>query len=242
IAQQKELLKDLEISRALVAGFQKEDERLAENQRRIRDDEEQSLEKRLQATEQIVTFLETARDRTITVIRAQIEAIKSSTLNYDLNREAQLRVAELESEILDKQEEINGKLTENLTARRAIVQALEEQAQLEEFIRREQNAPGTDITRSTVDVSGSPLVERERLEGEAIFNLREKLNRDLLKLNNDLYLQEVSQKRETEEAKRQLEQDSLAVTSSVINATSQLFDEQSAAYKSLALSQNFIDT
>lgn len=240
IAKQKELIKDLEISRALAAGFAKEDERQAENQRRIRDDEEQSLQDRLDASEKIVVSLNAARDRTIAVIRAQIEAIKISTFNYDLNREAQLRVAQLESEILDKQEEINGKLTENVTARRAIVKALEEQLQLEEFIRREQAAPDTDVTRSTVDVSGS--VDQERLEGEAIFNLREKLNNDLLDLNNRLYIQEVQQKREAAEAKRQIEEQSLGATSAFINATSQLFEQESVAYKALALSQNFIDT
>jgi len=248
-AKALERLRELQISLAFARGFQKEDERQAELQRRIRDDETKSLRERIAATDQLSKLLEGALDkegrvinRTVVVLQSQIKAIKESTANFENNREAQQRVAELESEILDEQERINGMLTENVTARRAIVKALEEQLQLEEFIRREQGAPDTDVTRSTVDVSGSPLVDQERLEGEAIFNLREKLNNDLLDLNNRLYIQEVQQKREAAEAKRQIEEQSLGATSAFINATSQLFEQESVAYKALALSQNYIDT
>lgn len=115
-AQAAEILKDLDISMRFAQAFFKEDERRAELQRRIRDDEGKSVAERIAATNQINQILQAAGDRTVIVLQAQIQAIKESTVNYDNNREAQLKVAELEAQISDKREEVTGKLTENTTA------------------------------------------------------------------------------------------------------------------------------
>lgn len=136
IAAQKILLQNLEISRAFAAGDAKNDERRAELQRRIRDDEKVALEERIEASKAIDELFAQSGQRTITVIKAQIEAIKSSTIGYDQNREAQLQVAQLTAEIADKQEEITGKLTENVTARNALLELLRQELKLQELIRR----------------------------------------------------------------------------------------------------------
>lgn len=114
--QAKDALRELEISERFAQRFYKEEERRAELQRRIRDDESLSIQKRLAAARKVDEYMQVAGQRQIIVWQAQIQAIKESTTNYSLNREAQLKVAELEAEIADKREEITGKLTENAMA------------------------------------------------------------------------------------------------------------------------------
>lgn len=134
-ASAKDMLRELEISERFAQQFYKEDERRAELNRRIRDDETKSYTERLAAAQRIDKYMENAGDRQIIVWQAQIEQIKRSTVNYDLNREAQLKVAEIEAEISDKREEITGKLTENVMAVNALTK---EYAELQRTLRLEQ--------------------------------------------------------------------------------------------------------
>lgn len=143
-------LRDIEISLAFAAGDAKNDERRAEIQRRLRDDESKSLQERIEASKQIDGILENSKNRTIIVLKAQRDAIKQSVVDYDLNREAQLKVAQITSEIADKEEEITGKLTENVTSRRELLKLQREAAELAEFERREASKPKTDL------IAGSP--------------------------------------------------------------------------------------
>ena len=129
-AQAKERLRDLEISEKFAQQFAKDYERQAELQRRIRDDETKSIDERVNAANKVNDFLETSAQRSIIVWNAQIEAIKTSTINYDNNREAQLRVREIEAEIADKREEITGKLTENVTALAELRKQFDEEQEL----------------------------------------------------------------------------------------------------------------
>lgn len=119
-AQVKDQLRDLEISRRSADADFKNDERKAELQRRIRDDTTKTLKERTEAARKIDEIMAAAGQRTTIVIQAQIDAIKSSTINYDQNREAQLRVKDLMLEIADVQEDVVGKTTENVTALAAI--------------------------------------------------------------------------------------------------------------------------
>lgn len=141
-----ENLRDLEISLAFAAGDAKNDERRAEVLRRIRDDESQVIDDRITASQQIDGILENSKQRTITVLNAEREAIKKSVVDYDLNREAQLKVAQITAEIADKEEEITGKLTENVTARRALIKLQQEQLFLLEQEIREANKPSVDTS------------------------------------------------------------------------------------------------
>ena len=139
-------LKDLEISRAFAAGDAKNDERRAEILRRIRDDESAALDDRIEASSKIDEILETSKQRTIIILQAEAEAIRKSTVGYDKNREAQLRVAQITAEIADKEEEITGKLTENVTARRELVKLQQEALFLLEQELREANKPNVSVS------------------------------------------------------------------------------------------------
>jgi hypothetical protein len=127
-AKALEKLRDIEISLAFAKGFFKEDERKIEIQRRERDDELKSLNDRIAAVDKINSLFEAAEIRSKSIIQSQIQAIKDSTIGYDNNREAQLSVAKLEAEILDLQEMVNGKLTENLKIRQQLLAIAESEA------------------------------------------------------------------------------------------------------------------
>lgn len=119
-AEAAERLKELEISRAFAQGDFKNAEREAELQRRIRDDTTKTLGERIEAARKIDQIMVAGGQIVTTVIKAQIAAIKESTVNYENNREAQLKVAQLMSEIADTEEDIIGKTTENVMAVKAL--------------------------------------------------------------------------------------------------------------------------
>lgn len=125
-AQAKDRLRDLEISSQFAAQFAKEDERRIKALEELRDNEDKSLKERLEAAKQIAPLLEQAGQRTIAVIRAQIQAIKDSTINYAANREAQLQVAELEAKIADELDKTAGKVKGNVATVRQLTKEYEE--------------------------------------------------------------------------------------------------------------------
>lgn len=167
VADAQERLNDLSISRAFAQGDAKNDERRAELLRRIRDDEEQTIKTRIEASKQIDQILETSGKRSQIIIQSQIDAIKESTVGYELNRQAQLEVAQLTAEIADKEEEITGKLTENVTARRNILKAIqEEREKTRQAIKFSAPTTSGDVTFSdTPEATGasSTLPSEEQL-------------------------------------------------------------------------------
>lgn len=244
-----EKLRALEISRAFAAGFAKDDERRAELARRIRDDETKTLEERYQAALKIDPILETAAQRTITVINAQIQAIKDSTVGYNNNLEAQLQVAQLEGEIKDKQEEINGKLTENVTARRNILTLLREQEAIEKRLAeldalpelRERTITGAiDLSDPEKQIKTSEAEAqrtKELIEGTAQFEIDTKkyLNDALDTLETQRVQQSIAQKERETKARHELEISALNATANVFAQLSQLAKDGSDAQKELAL-------
>lgn len=157
IAQQR--LKDLSISAAFAQGDAKDAEREAELRRRIRDDETKSFEERIKASSEIDKIMEASAVRTVTVLQAQIQAIKESTVSYDNNREAQLEVAQLEAEIADKQEEITGKLTENVTARQNLIKEIQAE-------KEAQAALNLEVERYIQNFEKQLTADADRLEAE----------------------------------------------------------------------------
>lgn len=235
----KEIQKDLEISRALAQAAAKEDERRAENARRIRDDESKSLEERLEQTTKIDQILSQSAQRSVIVIQAQINAIKEATTNYAKNRDAQLQVAQLTAEISDKQEEINGKLTENVTARRTIL----------DLIKAERDATNADNRAQrraldTTDFEEQAKTGEDFLKESAATQLKMQsdLNAMLLKENENFYKKDQAAKEKSVLAKAKSDELGLQVTSQVLGAASTLFEQNTEEYKILATAQTLIDT
>lgn len=228
-------LKDIEISRAFAAGFAKDDEKRAELFRRIRDDEEESFEIRLEASKQIDDILARSGERTVTVIKAQIEAIKGSTIGYENNRDAQLQVAQLTGEIADKEEEITGKLTENVKLRKTLTDQI---AALARANRRQVD--NVDTSTENPLEGAFPVQLDNELKQQADFNKR------IAAMQKEAANEAIRQKNREAEAKAALNkiiaEQELATISGFLGAAMALFDEQSAEYKAFATFQTLIST
>lgn len=232
----KEQLRDLAISRAFAQGFAKEDERAAELQRRIRDDEAKSVGERLAAADQINALFERSAERTVVIIQAQIEAIKQSTIGYENNREAQLQVAQLTAEIKDKEEEITGKLTENVAARQKILDL-----QQEEFraLAAEGKAGGIDTGGvKTTDATGDSI----RAQANAQIQAAEYLNQVLDKLGKERAENERKNAADELAAREYADQARLDSAVAVTASIAGLFKEGSDLQKAFALTSIGIDT
>lgn len=228
-------LKDLEISRAFAAGFAKDDERRAELARRIRDDEEASFEVRLKAAQEIDAVLERSGQRTTTIIKAQIQGIKDTTIGYDNNREAQLKVAQLTAEIADKEEEITGKLTENVKAREAIQKTITDLARAE---RRQESPSPTAVADPLTNAFQNNLDVEEQATND--------FQKRLLQTQKSFENERIIQARHAAEARIELEKRvadaQISSITTVLGAAGSLFDQQSAEYKTLASAQVIIST
>jgi hypothetical protein len=233
-------LKDLEISRAFAAGDAKNDERRAEVLRRIRDDESKLIDDRIAASAQIDAILENSAKRTIIILQAEADAIRRSTVNYDLNREAQLKVAQLTAEIADKEEEITGKLTENVTSRRALIKLRQDELFLLEQEIREANKPGGNLTAQSPggDQLADPAIQasKERIDQFA----RELQAVEFTeKQKQEYYRRSATIKMELDQIQQETYLNSLGTT---LGAAASLFDQQSSEYKIIASAQALIAT
>lgn len=235
MAEAAQNLKDLEISRAFAAGFAKDDERRAELARRIRDDEEASFEVRLKAAQEIDAVLERSGQRTTTIIKAQIEGIKGTTVAYENNREAQLQVAQLTAEIADKEEEITGKLTENVKAREAIQKTIRD-------LNRADRRQETNVDTSVSDPLTNAFQNDLDIEEEATRNFNERVLEGQKEFENE----RIRQANRSAEARIELEKKvadaQINATVGILGSISSLFDQQSEEYKAFATFQTVIST
>lgn len=246
IAAAKEQIDQLAISAAFAKGFQKEDERNAELRRRDRDNEEKSLQERLKASTEIDNLFKSIESRSTVVLRAQIDAIKGSTVGYDNNRKAQLEVAKLESEILDLTEMTTGKLTENYNARKNILSLSESEAGIARINAAvpisEQNrilqpgnvrsiTTGEDASNIVDEAQQKRILEREEIFQNARVSLAE---------------QAAERQRETEQQYTQFviqqQEARLQAASSIFGALSNLFEQGSDEQKAFALASLGINT
>lgn len=229
-----DLLRQLEITEAFVKGAAKDAERRAEDARRIRDDESKSLEERLSQTEKITKEFKNSQALQVGVINEQIEAIKKANVNYEKSRTIQLQIRQLEAERSDKMEEINGKLTENITAQRNLLKLIKEQNELEAGVaaanKRINTGPGifnpVDSrsvsqavldAKSTADLGTEDQAFKEQQTQENIanamsdgfelrLNMTEKFNADWVKFNDNAYKEDLENKRRAAELKAAIDQ------------------------------------
>lgn len=242
----------LEISRAFAQGFGKEDERVAEINRRIRDNEEETTAARIKATDLITERLENNKNRTIAVINAQIEAIKESSVNYKSNYQAQLQVAQLEGEILDKQEEITGKLTENYNARLKLL----ELAKLEADARRTGASTGRvsgidgdllGVVQPDLAKQTDPITEqrnKDLIEGRVKFEIdaTKYLNNAVLKMDKEAAIQKMRNAHDVAMAREAADKAAIHSSIELFNQTARLAEEGSALQRAAALFAIGVDT
>jgi predicted nucleic acid-binding Zn-ribbon protein len=232
-AKAQERLRDITISLAFAQAFAKEDERKAELQRRIRDSADSSTGEKLAASESIDATLTASKDRTIAVLKAQIQAIKESTVNYENNREAQLQVAQITAEIADKEEEITGKLTENYNIRKELTRL----ATLE---GRSGNV-NTNTPNVSVDVIDSALVTDKAI-GEARMNITKKTEKFVTNYQKEEGKRRRQNKMDELEFEKEINKQRLESLIYIFGQASSIFEQNTAAGKLLSSADAIVNT
>lgn len=246
-----EQLRKLGIEAVRVAGFAKLFEKAAEDARRARDDENNALETRLEATNTVEQNLAANQKVRIDVLNQEIAAIKASNVNWQNQDNIVLEVEQKTAEIRDIEEEINGKLTENITARRNLIKLIREQNELEAGVvaanKRINTGPGVfnpvdrrSVSQAVLDakstadlgVEGQAAIEQQTQQNiaqamadgyQVQLGLTEKFNADLIKFNNEAYKQDVENKKQASILKQQIDQaENEAALSLVANLTGSL--------------------
>jgi hypothetical protein len=229
VANANQQIRQLEIASQFAKGFAKDREREAENLRRIRDDETKSYQERLNATEGISEKLTNNEQLRVIVLQSQAEAIKDASTNYKLDYEAQLRVAQAEAEVKDIQEEINGKLTENVRARKQIIQLIEDEQRVKRSLAASEGLPSETKQFSGASELG-PL--------KTVRDVQKEMTAITRRYSNDRKAISAAEA----QAHRTAELTKLEASKQVSNALAGVMDDGSDAQKAFALTSIGIDT
>lgn len=254
-ATSKQRLRDLELDRSLSLAQGKIEERNAENARRIRDDESKSLEERLAQTQVVNDALTRGGEGVVKILKEQVTAVIQSTTNFAKNKNAQLEVSQLAQEIADKEEEITGKLTENVTARRNILKLIKEQADFEKQVaaadvrtffggvkldkgnvRQTGALDQQELDVNTDVLKGDTEIADQRLKNEF------KLQKELERIRKKGYEDDLANKISFDKLKQQAELSQLDFYAQILGSASSVFAQSSAEYKILATAQTLIST
>lgn len=244
-AQAAEDLRKLEIQAIRAQGFAKLFEKTAEEARRLRDDESQALETRLAQTSTIEQNLTANQKVRVNTLEQEIEAIKRANVNWQNQDEIVLAIEGKQANIRDIQEEITGKLTENVAARRNILKLIEEERNLTNADNRAQRRAleTSDITPESVREEAEARIGRFSEDFAASqIDINKALNDRLLKANEDFYKRDLAAKKKSAELKQQVDEAQVFATQAVLGAIGSLFDRQSDEYKALASAQVLIST
>lgn len=236
-ARAREELRKLEIDAARAQGFAKLFEKAAEDARRLRDDEERMLELRLASADAVQQNLLANQTVRINILNQEIEGIKRANVNWQNQDAILLQIEQKRAEVRDIEEEINGKLTENFTARKNILTQISD---LERATRRAQNP----LDATTGDpLSGAFATE---LNKEQELEITERFNKRIERANKEAADEAIRQKNREAQARIDLEQhvadSQIDITTGLLGVAASLFEQQSAEYKAFATAQTIIST
>lgn len=262
---QLEKLRNLEEESIIAAQIRKDSERDAENARRIRDDDKKTQQERLDAANEVENQLKRNEQTRVKVLQDQLraiylygeavgsiaeggrqQAIAEGKVNFELIKDRSIRVQirKILAEKADIQEEINGKLTENITATNGILNAekkvTEEKARQLKPIQR-----GGKTTEELIIEAYDKVSESARRNVEFRIKLTNTLDKHAEKFLKD---QEARDKKEAESAqeladrKAFLKEQELIQASNVAGALAALLGEQTELGKQFALIQIGLNT
>lgn len=247
-------LRELELERIEAQGRQKDREREAEKARRERDSSELTYEQRLKAVKIVKENIEGIDTETVGILQKQINALVSYGENTGkivngqiTDRELNIQILNLKNEIADKQEEVTGKLTENIMAEKAILKEqkdktaelqkqstlLNEQKQLEkdrEELKKseEKSAKRSKDREKNIGTRGlSPVIDLSKKELKAVEQTEEQ--------KQAAYLQ-------TAQLKQQLDEETAALTIQQLGRAAQAFGDQTALGKLLGIADATVNT
>lgn len=255
LADQQDRIKLIERAKIALQGEAKDAERLAEIQRRIRDDESKSLDERLAAIKKINNELTRSAELRRVGNLALIDAIKYGTLNFSQDYDALNKVEELKRENLDIAEEIEGKKTENLMTEKTILDlqnTLEKNRQRtardRQFFKngpQDEVAPedkqygvkrttdGTGTSQDVID-ENTKVVDSEKLKQQVMQNsavVAEDVNTRIIRSESKLH-----------DIRQAFNKQRLAALEYTAEQAANLFQEESVAYKIVASGQTLIST
>jgi uncharacterized protein YoxC len=102
-------------------------EKASEDARRVRDDDQASIEQRVKAVQAVEDNLKASEQVRVTALRKQIDLVREASVEFQtygyLYNDTQTldEISKIAAEIADIEESVNGKLTENIAARRQIL-------------------------------------------------------------------------------------------------------------------------
>lgn len=251
------------------ARIRKQTEKEAEDARRIRDDQEKKLIERLTAANVVEEKLKQNETERVKILKAQVEetlkyGVSVGTINRDVIREYRKQrdvlnginflgitdqktresIKKNQAEIADIQEEINGKLTENIKSRTQILNLIDEQRQKEGFFSRnegrllegERLKDATELAeeasgikpqeKKTLTLAQQAALARESAFAQARINIQKNAN-DTQKKSEELYTKFITKE-------QSLRYNAVA---GVLGQLSQLAKEGSDEQKTLGLLQ-----
>lgn len=231
-ANAKKALRDLEIEAARAQGFGKLFEKAAEDARRLRDNEELLLEERLRGANAVEQNLKANQTVRLNVINQEIEAIKKANANWQNQNDIVLQIEQKRAETRDIEEEINGKLTENFTARKNIL------SQMDALFNAEMRSQSRQVRGQ----AGDPLQGAFQTEVQVNADIEDRITAQL----EEASMERIRIKRREAEARIELEkhvqQETLNITAAFFGLASSMFDQQSAEYKAFATFETLIST
>ncbi len=247
-ADSKRLLKELELSQLEAQRKAKEALDVAEELRRVRDDEDKDLQDRLAAANDVTQFI---NERESALVQVQQDRLKQLELLLTLdkeNLELKKEIKQTEFEIADIQEDSEGKRTEALNG----ILALEKQINAE----RSAGAQSADINRrltgsNTTDSgansdaaikSRNPVVDQESQTAKATIAIKKRLAKDIDKINQASAKEARIRKEEELEAYKVIEQTKLAVAADGLSALAGMFQEGSDLQRFFGLASIGVDT
>lgn len=249
IADAKAIINQLEISSQLAQGYAKDAEAAAEKARRIRDDDTKEYIERLKSVEVVENNLLKSQQLRVIVLGQLKKSLIDASIKYEEDLETQIKVAGVEREIKDINEEITGKLTENINARQTILKLIREEAELNKKVadidRRLSGVKPKSVTSLADQKIGTAPTEeqlkrdQELLKGDAEFQINTEayLLAAKKKLNDEASRENIQRAFAEAEAKAQAEQIYYDASASIAGSLSQLAEEGSAEQKALALAQ-----
>lgn len=248
---QLEKLRNLEEETIIAAQIRKDSERQAEQARRVRDDDKKTQEERLEAAKQVENQLQRNEQTRVKVLNDQLraiylygeavgsieqggrqQAIAEGNVNFELikDRDIRIQIRKILAEKADIQEEITGKLTENVTATNNLLKV--EQKVTQEKIKQ---------ANPNIEAGGSGITSGETVEV------------DTAKATGDILIgfEKNKQDRLNELAKEGAEYRALVAEQEITTAIAfadaaailtGIAGEQSAAYKVFASASTIIST
>lgn len=231
----REELRKLEIEATRAQGFAKLFEKAAEDARRLRDDEERLLELRLASADAVQQNLLANQTVRINILNQEIEGIKRANVNWQNQDAILLQIEQKRAEVRDIEEEINGKLTENFTARKNIL------TQINDLARATRRAANPlDAT------TGDPLSGAFATQLDNQLQAQENFNQRIARMQKEAADEAIRQKNREAEGRIALEQQvadaQIDIATGFLGVASSLFEQQSEEYRAFASAQTIIST